>query len=81
MDKSIHTLDCVGLNYLSISKRQRATVEVQELMSNNFSIFYCASDYLSMLRLKLNHVSEGDNKKQIIASQSLKLYPESFVSS
>ena len=58
MDKWLHPLEPVVWNYSSISI---CTVEVWEWMIN-FIPLYCTCDYLSMLGLKLIHVSKRGPK-------------------
>ena len=58
MDKQLHPLYGVGWNYLSIPKLQRCSYWILGIDKKFHLTLYWACDYLSMLGLKLNHVSK-----------------------
>ena len=58
MDKYLHSLQCVEWNYLSIPKLQQLYRWSLEMDKQFHPTVYNGYNYLSMLGLKLNHVSK-----------------------
>ena len=58
MDKQLHTLKTVGWNYSSIPKLQRLYRRILGMKNQFHPTLYNGCDYISMLGLKLNHISK-----------------------